>query len=173
MKKTLIIFLCATFAFGCALSPEKRAQKLIKAHMKETMHDWSSYEPVKFGLLDSVFTDIKDEPDYAAFSAKIKVYNKQFEEAIEEARSYMASLLFDNADSYIRLAERYSDTISKYEPLLDSLISNYKPTFKGWSMTHTSRGNNALGNKIIGTNIFYFDPDITQIVDIKSMDDDD
>ena len=173
MKKTLIIFLCATFAFGCALSPEKRAQKLIKAHMKETMHDWSSYEPVKFGQLDSVYTTVYDKAEYSIYKNKIEEFDKLFNEALEKCERYTAYHLFDKAHSALDESGILIDSINKYKLACKEIENDYIPKFKGWSMTHTSRGNNALGNKIIGTNIFYFDPDITQIVDIKSMDDDD
>lgn len=39
-------------------TPEKKAQALIKQSLEKTMNDFSSYEPVDFGTLDSTFTSV-------------------------------------------------------------------------------------------------------------------
>ncbi|HEX4373688.1 MAG TPA: hypothetical protein VHZ50_10330 [Puia sp.] len=50
MKKILFISLILS---GCTFTREGKAKKLINEELKMTLNDYKSYEPMKFGNLDT------------------------------------------------------------------------------------------------------------------------
>jgi hypothetical protein len=52
MKRILIILLMLS---ACTQTPEQKAKSAIKKFLEKTLNDPSSYEPVDFGKLDSMF----------------------------------------------------------------------------------------------------------------------
>lgn len=161
---------------GCS-SPEQKAKNLIKKHLKETLDDWNSYEPVKFGTLDSVYTTYNDIPEYQDLRRKYYSASVEYDELIEQANNYIEEArkyirYRDIRTMYLKMAsdkmaetEPLMDTMQKYAPVIDSIKKSYVPKLKGWSLTHSFRSNNKYGNKIIRSIIFFYDTDITSIVD--------
>lgn len=166
MKKLLLVLLLVLICTSCN-SPEDKAKSLIKESLKESLHDWSSYESVKFGPLDSVYTKIEDNSYYIECCTKLLLYNQKCEEALSEIKiyddlySYWAS---NNRSRLLADAKEYLDTVNKYQPICKQLIDDFKPEFSGWKMQHSYRANNAAGNKVIGHYMYYFNKDITEIV---------
>ena len=167
MKKLLLI--CSIVLLTSCASPAKRAQKLIKAHLKETMLDWNSYEPVKFGGLDSVYTTPYDNEQYREV---IKSQTRLMEDFVSEKRDFDFWIDIDlkRANKALEKMNACNDSLKYYDEFVRSFENKFVPKFKGWSMTHTSRGNNAFGNKIISTNVFYFDANLTKVVDVEDVD---
>lgn len=147
-----IISLCS-----CGKSNEEKAQELIKSQLKNTMKDWTSYEEVKFGKLDSTFTDYKTTEEAKTLQSEI-------------------SQLQDKADS-IKAISELNGSNSTNERLalirsaikLDSIYNThneiYKGPFNGWSMLHKYRGNNSYGAKEVATSVFYFDANLTKVTE--------
>lgn len=184
MKKLIIAFIAVTLA-GCS-TPEKKAQKLIAKQLKETLHDWSSYEPVKFSQIDSVYTTVLDDVDYLIAYNHMDTYQKRFLKTMDEVNKYLDEMdIFVNSMSnYGRLkfktasdksgkkleeAEKLKDSIMKYKPIVDSIELYFTPAFKGWAMTHSFRCNNAGGNKTIHYYRYFFDENITAIIGSKDV----
>ncbi|MCC8186909.1 MAG: hypothetical protein LIP08_05220 [Bacteroides sp.] len=67
------------------------------------------------------------------------------------------------------LAQQFLDSAAIYGPMVDSIRENFIPECKRWSMKHTFRANNAGGNKTIGHYEYYFNKDITKIVDREDI----
>jgi len=142
------ITLCAILAFlviGCSPSNEKKAQKLIAAELKQSLNDYSSYESVSYGTLDSVFNSLLEDTVY--FSKKMDLERYQVLVPIEP---------------------KYQDSINALKPYVDSVEQAFKPKLVGWRMSHKFRSNNALGAKVLGEYLFFFDTELTKITETKT-----
>ena len=167
MRRTIVIItVAATTLFSCT-NPEKKAQKLIKQQLKETLNDPKSYEAVNFGKLDSAFTLIKENLDYIEANAGYEVYSQSTldKSNYEYFDSYKLKYVVD-----FDLWNAEIDTAKKYLAILEKMESEFIPEFKGWSMTHKLRAKNAMGAVILNEYIFYFDKDITKIINVENLD---
>lgn len=158
MNKVLFILLLPILLASCS-SPEKRAQKLIQKHLKETLHNWNSYESVKFSTLDSLFTIPSDDIKFIEMSALSKTY-------FDKINIYLEWDLNKQVE-YLNKQKIYLDSAEYYQSLCDSIAANFTPEFKGWTMDHSFRANNATGNKVIGHLRYSFDKSITKILESK------
>lgn len=173
MYRFLFVLFIGILLYSCN-SPEDKAKDLIKQNLKESLHDWNSYESVKFGALDSVYTTIEDDRYYLVCYATLILYNEEAEKALDELKTY--NYLYSSwADNKRRVllseAEQYLDSINKYNSICKKLINDFKPEFSGWKIQHSYRCNNALGNKIISHYMYYFNKDITEIVKQEDISD--
>lgn len=166
MKKILLFIIA--FAFVGCTSPEKKAQKLIKEYLKTSMLDWESYEPVSFGQLDSVLTTPLDNEVYYAALLKESRFSSDFDTAKIHFDIYIG-LDDKRASEELANMKIYADSMEYYSHIMDNIESEFTPTLKGWSMTHTFRGNNALGNKTISTHRFYFDIPLTELTNEEEL----
>lgn len=168
MKNVLLVACSALMICACSTNtPEKKAQTLIKEHLKATMNDPKSYESVSFGTLDSVFTNVTDEEVYIQHYAEIDRLNKGTDDLSYEATRLRiggsasdlqeASVKTNEALALLDSAKVHIDAVGKY-------IDEYTPRFNGWSMVHTCRGNNKLGALVLSTNRFYLDKDLTTVL---------
>lgn len=173
MRHFLLIFLVINL-IGCS-NPEKKARRLIKQELKETLHDWDSYESVKFGLLDSVYTTVLDDSVYAIAFNRFAKFALEVEDNMEAMREYLDKMkkanspymktYYYNQFKYIQEENKpLVDSMAPYGPFLDSIKNNFIPTQKGWSMEHSFRCNDAGGNKTIHHILYYFDKDILKII---------
>jgi hypothetical protein len=165
-KIALITVVLATVLFGCT-SPEKKAQKLIEEKLQEILNDPKSYEPVSFGSLDSAFTSVYENLDYIRINAKYTVYSGN----VEDKSNY--EYFDEDKIKYVvdfELWQSEIDTAKKYIAVLEKMEKEFIPEFKGWSMTHKLRAKNAMNATILGEYIFWFDKDITKIIDYKKKD---
>lgn len=170
MKKIIFIILSAIFLIACS-SPEKNAQKLIKNSLMESMNDPKSYESVKFSELDSVFTVYYEDPVYVSLNNKIDNIDIVFKATDEARRSLLQINPFDKKiDVYMEELKIMSDSIKSHSNELLEFLDNFTPEFNGWFMTHTFRGNNAMGAKVLNSYRFIFDKDITEIRDVQTID---
>lgn len=55
MKKLLLLAFIVAVLAGCSTSPQKRAEKLIAEYVKKTANAPRSYDPVGFGVIDTVY----------------------------------------------------------------------------------------------------------------------
>lgn len=166
--RMILCTVMALLVLGCSPSNEKKAQKLIGERLKETLHDYDSYESVKFGELDSVFSIVMDDSIYLSMKVKYDVFMEFTNEALKDAENYSgmySSYYNQKFNIAIGKAQRYIDSAKIYEPLLDSIKKNFVPYHKGWSMKHSFRSNNAMGNKTIGHFLYFFDKELTTITD--------
>lgn len=171
MKKILFIALSALLLLSCS-SNEKKAQKLVQSKLKETMNDPKSYESVKFSELDSIFTTVSDDSLINSLFNKADIYLKTAESLMRKA-DLMLSFepdYFANKQSLMDEAGRQLDSAKVFRAQYDELSAKFVPKHKGWAITHTFRGNNAMGAKILNTYLFTFDKDITEITDARSID---
>jgi hypothetical protein len=139
---------------SCSPSNEKKAQKLIGLKLNETLHDFSSYESVKFGSLDTIYTSLLENDEYYNALQKLDFYKTMIELSIGAP----SPSVYSNPDS-----------IAFYSKIIDSLEKSFVPQQIGWRMIHTFRSNNAMGNKTIGHYLYTFDLDITKISESRDI----
>jgi len=166
MRKLVLALISILLISSCTPSNEKKAQKLIVQQLKETLNDWSTYESVKFGSLDTTFTKVEDDSTYLLASAQFESFLDKSNKALDEMKEYagMSSSYYEYKFNLAKIiAQIYLDSAGVYAPISDSIKTHFVPSFKGWSMTHSFRANNGMGNKVIGHFRYYFDPEVTII----------
>lgn len=174
MKKVLILLAVALplLFVGCSENKEKKAKELINHQLKVTLHDFDSYESVEFGKLDSTFSDVSDVPEFADALEKGQDFTKQGKDKIETAKMYGECTLYEKQVEYARWGITLLDSAKYYLNIADKINSTFVPKFIGWNITHTFRANNASGNKVIGHRKYYFDKDVSKIINDENLDED-
>lgn len=125
---------------------EGKAQSLAEKTLKAAMNDPGSLEIVEWGSLDSVFTKVEDGVDYLHAKAGYDFYKTEYE---------TSKMLGKWSD-----ASQMSDSVLKYARAMVELDSLFVPEFTGYTMTLKSRGNNAMGAKVLSTTTFSFDKEL-------------
>lgn len=141
MKKALLLLIAIGMVIGCS-SPEKKMKYLITDHLKMTLDDWKSYEPVSFGEIKRTY--VPDDTDPLCLSYITK------------------------ADSFLEEAKKYKGWEREYGILMDSVHFYADKSWKilrpeGWRISHTFRSSNEKGVTTIKSYWFVFDEDITKI----------
>lgn len=172
MKKLLFTLIVSSLLVSCESTPEDKAKELIKNHLHETLHDEKSYESVSYGGLDSVYTTVIDNDTYVLSSEKYLTYKDKFDSEMKDFDLYSDMYSQSYKNKAIRAynnAREYLDSLTLYGTISDSIQKQFIPEFKGWSMNHSYRANNASGNKVIGHFRFYFDKEISKIIETKDI----
>jgi len=170
IMRNLVIVFTLVFLTASCYSPEKKAQNLIKQYLKESLHDWKSYEPVKFGSLDSLHTTLYSVKEFVLAKEEINRFGKIVKDYLETAESLSGyQFLREEALKYAELARRNIDSMKVYEEIANEISSRFIPEFVGWSMTHSFRANNAGGNKVIGHREYIFNKELTIILNSEDI----
>ena len=162
--KSIFYLVLILFTASCQSNTDK-AQKLIKDNLYKTLHDFTSYEPIEFSQLDSVYSTIEStgapqllkEANALADSAqKLLKASRIFEESRKEYHFCDSMFLVTtrSADSLLEISNRI---ITK----ADSISLNFVPIFCGYRMTHRFRAKNSEGNFILTDNEYFIDKNIT------------
>ena len=134
MKKLAIIFvLCAC---SNKETTQQKAEAAVKKYIKENANDASSYKPVSFGKLDSIYT--RDTISYWELDMIRRRIVAQFNAARNQG-------LQTKADS-LRPA------LMKINNKMDS-----EKIFTGLKIYHISQGKNSLGEIVMNRGSFYLD----------------
>lgn len=128
-------------------SPEKTAQKLVKDYLKENLKDPSSYEPIEFGSLDTLYTSVAADTDYIKLA--------------KEATEYLQKAVYDDYGS------GWGIIGMKLKEKADSIERNFVPAFKGWKMVHKYRAKNGFGALDLSTDIFCFNKELSKVTDVE------
>jgi len=169
MKIALSILLVTSFACS-KTSPEEKAKKLIKDHLYVTLHDFKSYEPVKFDKLDSNYTSYLTDPQYKRWKKKYDEFIDESRRAHEMAGIYAGSYyLASYYKKYMKQASTAMDSASILLDKITDLAKNFKHEFIGWRMSHSYRSKNLQGNLGIHHYEYYFDKELTKVVDHEDI----
>ncbi len=192
MKKNifLVIFICLV---SCK-SKEDKAKEAIKQFLFENLHDFKSYETVKFEKLDSAFI-LYSKSDSAKITChklldtirvgdsvfqKMLLY-KNYEDSLNKFVYPFPILLSD--DEKIKLIDT-TKFIAKWakenqhyfyeryrcQKRINTIDSIHEMVFKGYKMLHSYRCKTLGGNTRIFTTEFYFDTKM-KITGEKNLDD--
>lgn len=169
MKICVYILVLLITLVSCS-SPERKAKKAIKEKLKMTLHDFKSYEPVEFGTLDSLFSDVTSSSEYEVFKSKHEAWIRQADKEYKVNQEEIKKAIFDGNSSHIPIINEYSlvprckDSAQIYADKMQAFVDSYKPRFIGWSMTHLYRAKNLTGNYRLANESFYFDKDLIKVV---------
>lgn len=165
MKQVIFIICALSLLFGCTKSNTDTAKTLIEEHLKNILHDKSSYESVEFGELDSTFTNYTTDSLYRHYLTKRVVCQKMRNKLYDESQIWRT---IDKAryDYYTQRVLLYADSVSYYKGLEDKAKSNFSPVFDGYVMKHSFRSKNQFGNTILNILAFQFDPDLTNVTSV-------
>ena len=167
IKLNFVVVVSVILFVGCS-NPEKRAQKLIKESLQQTLNDPKSYESMEFGSLDSLFTNLNNIPDYYFLSLKFDMFLALFNDA---KRDYNYAFDMKEKKLYAEFMKDHADSMQLINAEIEKIENTFISEFDGWKMTHKFRANNAMGAKTIGSCIFFFDKDITTVtesIDLKN-----
>lgn len=170
MRKLIVLFLIVSL-FGCS-SNEKKASKAIENYLSERLHDWKSYESVSIGVVDSTFQMEPDVWDYRSAKINVEVFSELADENQQKYNSYkgLVSDYFVTERKYlIEDVVRYLDSVQIYQAVMDSFMVDFKPYFIGWQVDHSYRANNAMGGKTLGHYRFFFDKELSEVIDVKDL----
>lgn len=179
---------------SCSLSPENKANYLIKKSMKMSLYQADTYDPVSTQL-DSAFTPF-DDP--AFYNKTLKIYKllkniQRYEWKMKSAQSTMSIYDITEPQAYLpysshtknqyREAKKEYDELAAKKAKAESKVKQYaaelkaamekKPQFIGFKATHSYRANNNAGQTMFGQMVFLFDKDISQVVEMYNGDESD
>lgn len=189
MKKIIILFTLIVLLFSCT-SKEKRAEKLIKQDLFETLFDYSSYEPVKTDKLDSAFSSPQTDSTIYSLASDFKyVFDKcnEVEEKINDELSdmklWVGSYGYYGLSKYAEAKEKFDEDMELYKYYahsVDSLreilriqIRDFKPEFIGYETIHRFRSKNRAGNYTLSDIEYVFDKNIKNIIRRENISDGD
>jgi len=160
----VLVALMAVCLFSCSPSKEDRAKKLIKEYMMENLKDPSSYQPVSFSKMDSVYSSYLETEEYEKLYGKnglqsiFKMKSMEFEaqSSVAETKKETVRLL----DSALYYSKKYDELESVYSEKVNSYQGK---EFIGWSLNLKYRAKNSFGGLDFGEKYFRFDKDVTKI----------
>ncbi len=179
MKKLFVLL--ALIMASCTLSNEKKAEKLIKATLKDYLYHPDSYEPI-FTRVDSMFIDATAIEPIMEISDEIKDLVSKInscELEIELAESSMDIWAPDGYSTqysrrkYVRAKkekeeaksdlDKYTKKLSEQFAFLKGNVAAYrKGEFTGWAVSHRFRSLNGEGSMTVFEEmIFFFDEEFT------------
>lgn len=160
--KRILIFLSILTIFTSCNNQDRQAKKLIKENMRSTLNDYKSYEPIEFGVLVHGKTSFGQSFEGKLLDSDILSHLEKMNEYLDEgiASTSMSQFYLDKSNEEKKIADELSaKRIKEYE--------NYKGE-ECWKMTHLFRAKNAGGLYGIHNSIFYFNKEITKIIDEKT-----
>ena len=170
-----VFILALIIILGSCSSPEGKAKKAIKEKLKVTLHDFKSYEPVEFGTLDSLFSDVTSSSEYEVLKSKYEAWIRQAEKEYKADQEEIQKAIYDGNTSHIPIINEYSlvprckDSAHVYAVKMQTFEDSFKPRFIGWSMTHLYRAKNLTGNYRLANESFYFDKDLIKVAGLIDM----
>lgn len=182
MKKAISVFVLAVLLLSCTQSPQNKAEKLVTKYLKDNLHNPQSYEPVEFSQIDSLFSP-RTEKEVCPESLKLQAKADEFDKIREryfadlQAQSDTITDEYRNSDEFqnkIANAKTYLlgliDSTKNYtdNAALAQLKFDMKGEFKGYRIEHKYRADNKMGAKVLGTDVFFINPTITEVTDYKT-----
>lgn len=161
MKKTLLIAAIVSLVLCACTSNEKKAQNLIKEYLAEDLEYPTTYKPISFGTLDSLFTSLETDEQMAYYLDMIGNCTQRAQDASRNlnkvADEQFNAIIREQVQSSLDRAEKYRKDMEEYE-------ANFKSEFIGWSMRHDYQYTDKNGiDKTWG--IFIFDEDLTAVLE--------
>lgn len=137
-------FLLLLLGLSCKTSDQTAVQNNVQDYLSKNLDDNKSYEPVKFGTLDSNFSQFEGSERWA----ELEVDNKRWSDSAFFALEMAGGVNFKS----LSRARFYTDEASRYNRLADSTSklltkeeAEFKPEFVGYKINHSYRAKNKMG----------------------------
>ena len=175
MKKATFLFSGIFLIASCTLTPQQKAESLIKEHLEKSLYHPESYVPSSTQL---------DDPDFyekALKAAKLGIKISQCDDNANDAKRNMALWSGPYQSSYDRqnyIEEKFNKAIKNKELATKEMkalaeemkaIANQGKKFIGFKAIHNYRANNNAGQTIGGNIQYNFDKDLSKIINFYDM----
>ncbi len=161
-----------------------KAKALVRTELKNSLHDHSSYKPVGWTSIDSLFSAIEDDPyvcramdDLMDKHSKLPGDPSKLDLFIDlssienECKVAYEKAAASNMDvGYQMVCLNQWNAVSDFNKSREKAISaiqNFHPRFIGWTLTHKFRAKNALGAYTLNEWEFHFDQEVNSIIAVK------
>jgi hypothetical protein len=169
VHKLFLLLGFSSLFFSCKKSPEEKAKGVIREQLRTTLHDWKSYESVKWGKLDSALSFYADDPAYKRLIEDFDNASAEVKKAQSMLDIYSGSYLFrDKFNYYMAIAKENLNKMTQDTLLEANFQRDFKPQFIGWQIEHSFRAKNLAGNLGIHHYQYYLDSAIMRVT--KSVD---
>ena len=131
-------FLLLLFFFSCTRNEtaQQKAEAAVKKYVKQNAHDASSYKPLSFGKLDSIY--ILDSSNYEEMDALRKLTVIKYN------------------DAQAKGLDRIGDSLKTELIKINNQIDDGR-ILSGLKIYHISQGKNELGEMVMNRGSFYLD----------------
>lgn len=164
--KPLLFTLISTSLLACH-SPQSDTEKATKEYIKGKVNDPSSYEPIKFGKIDTVYTtfasskeckDISKEIDYVNDGITARDSELDAQKAEDNMKDVTVPGYSTSADYLNSLKKRGelikadSVDLAKEKGLTDKLAEKsraFKKEMNGYMLVHSFRAKNGFGAVVL------------------------
>lgn len=159
--------ICITpFIFlSCTESLTSKANRLIDEDLKETLHDYKSYEFQSQSNIDSAFTDAADLEEFKNLKERIDKIKVDFDEAINKTKLYHE--IFPGGPEELEWLAKAKSIHALINPITDSMktiITAFNKELKGWTTIRKFRAKNQYGATVLNLYQYDFDKDLTKII---------
>ena len=167
-KFRLFSFLYLLFALlSCEKSNDQVMKETIEDHFKNKNESelYADYEPINFGRVDTLYTNLESEEDYAKSTKLINRVNLKINEIIFKRNT--KDITETEADRKLKALVKKLDELNR---LKDKVRLKFKKSVIGYSMQHVFNIKNNVTGKIMRPTvqvIFYDNLLIKNIVIIK------
>ncbi|MGB4654035.1 MAG: hypothetical protein WBH98_01195 [Bacteroidales bacterium] len=179
-KVSLSLMLVIILTSSC-MNKEKKAEKLIKEDLFESLFDFSSYEPIRTEKIDSAFSSPETDSIIYLNAITLKYaydemskLNEEVEDALFEMRLWVDSHSYYGRSKYLKANEHAEELLNKYKfydsivvnqgIIIKNLIAEFKPEFIGFKTIHKFRAKNKAGNYGISSIEYVFDKKMKKII---------
>lgn len=176
--KTIAILLVALLIPLVGFSQQKitkldKAKQLIRKEFKETMNDYSSYSPVSYSKIDSLFTSLSD--DEQGLDLFIRATEAKKDAGLNEVEGFpdvSETIKEMEAEEHLYKAGAIENwkIYQSYRELLYLYIDHFKPAFIGWKLIHKYRTKNIYNAIILKKQEFHFNKEMTALIKIRDID---
>lgn len=153
-----------TIMASCSQSNEDKAKTLINEYMKENLKDPSSYEPVSFSQLDSLFFPYIDTDEGSKLFKLGGMSGEYYKKASEFRHAEIYAKTRAEVDMLNDSIKYYEQKSKEFEEIFKENSKNYEGEFIGWKLNHEYRAKNGFGALDLDRKDFYFDKELTKIV---------
>jgi len=165
-----------TFLLSCK-APETGPKKVIKDYLQLNLNDFRSYEPLEYGEMDCI-------TEYDVLVSEMQTYAQRIQ-GLQAQADYASHMVMGNTidensrgilDSWCETMDcgnnmvALRDEIYKINERLETQAVELKKNVVVWYMTHKYRTQNKIGTMILVEQVFYFNPEKTEIVKVEDID---
>ncbi len=162
MKKTILGLTVLMAVVSCKKNPENQVKDNVEKFMTEKMDDPKSYESVKFGKLDSLFSPFDE--------TKEGVKLKQEEDSLSKRETELDERIdvTESIPELTKIQEESKAITARRSQIVDLMLEKslkYKGNFIGFKTKHSFRGKNKMGALVLDSCTVIFDKNL----EVKSI----
>lgn len=162
MKKAFYLLVVLVLV-SCESPNEKKAKTVVVDYFKREMKDFSRYEPISWGKLDSCFKIMESDFGYKDLKSLVETAEDLKGEAEKEIFSYEETGIGDLyalRDSLTKREKELKDSRRN----LERFTRNYQKRFLGFGIAHKYKAENEEGVLTVFDNHFIVSGDFEYVI---------